>query len=158
MLSNRNHQCKGLSAHGKRDFETKSRVTFIFPLSLCHSLLQDTQSFTTASSWSFFLQYSAAGTAVTSSAKCHYTSRGGECMGRTGLAMALGEMHLHSSGNGIRVPEALSTLLLCAHNVGPIHLASDYLTKLIELQVSQLRPPNTVSYWCKAALSSSVLS
>lgn len=53
-------------------------------------------------------------------------------MSRTGLASlgltqatAVGKIQPHSSGNGMRVPKTLSTLLLCAHNVGPIHLALD---------------------------------
>lgn len=53
-------------------------------------------------------------------------------MGRTGLASLgltqaapVSKMQLHSSGEGMRVPKTLSTLLLRARNIGPIHLASD---------------------------------
>lgn len=131
VLSNRNHQWRGLSAHGKSDFEIQSGVSFIFPLSLWHFLPKDTEFYPSLFLESV-LQCPTAGSAVTFSAKSHDASRGGTCMGRDGLdslllsqATAVGKMQTHSSGNGMRVPKTLSTLLLCAPNVGPVHLALD---------------------------------
>lgn len=53
VLSNIN-QWRNLSVYGKPDYETQSGVSFIFPLFLGHSFPKNTDSFTTASSWSLF--------------------------------------------------------------------------------------------------------
>lgn len=46
----------------------------------------------------------------------------------------VGKVHPHSSDNSTRFPMKMSTLLLCVHNAGPMHLASNWLIRLLGLQ------------------------